>query len=127
MKIWDVLEVLSENPESTFKNLRFGGVLGYLQNGTLGWISNSNHDGEPFSIHCVMNNERYMGNWNDDWELVPQEVPWREALGAWLDGEEVYFIDVDNRKRRIGECNLFIDNCVFVNKKHFTESKWFIK
>jgi len=64
---------------------------------------------------------------NDEWEEVPQEVPWQEAIQAWVDGKKVYFIDVNNKKRIIRNCNLFIDDGVYVHREHLTEGKWYIE
>ena len=61
---------------------------------------------------------------NEDWELVPQEVTWQEAISAWLDGEEVVC------KHKGGEAIFVsggINMALYADKEKFKYGKWYIK
>ena len=81
MKNWEMVKELMENPKLTFKNLRFGGIVGYREDGALAWIGGTEKNGEAFTIHwlprgCVC------GNWNDEWELVRESVDFMTAVNS---------------------------------------------
>jgi len=89
MKNWEVIKALYENPRLQFKNKRFGGVLGYDENGHLAWLSGVPKVGEIFTIHYNPGHPFATGNYDDDWELVPQPVPFLEAVKAYSEGKTV--------------------------------------
>jgi len=82
MKNWEVIKAIAENPKLTFKNLRFGGVLGYLGDGTLGWIGGTNNIGKDFTIHYRPDEEEHRGNWDDDWEIAREPVDFMSAANS---------------------------------------------
>ena len=85
MKTWEVIKALMESPSLTFKNLRFGGVIGYNAQGVLAWIKNSDNVGKAFTIHYSPDNITTSGNWNDDWELLRQPVDFLVATKSGKD------------------------------------------
>jgi len=59
-----------------------------------------------------------------DWELVPREVTWQEAIGAWLEGEAVVC------KYKGGEAIFLsggINMALYADKEKFKYGKWYIK
>ena len=61
---------------------------------------------------------------NEDWELVPQEVTWQEAISAWLDGEEVAC------KHKGGEAIFLsggINMALYADKEKLKYGKWYIR
>lgn len=120
MKNWEVIKALYYNPKLQFKNLRFGGVLGHLPDGAFGWVeSPGRHKGEAFSIHYTSDNA--CGNWNDDWEQLPQEVTWQEALESWIKGVDV-IRELEGTTCIFSECNSFT-----VSRNELIRGKWYIK
>lgn len=81
MKTWEMIKKLSENPKLTFRNQRFGGVVGYMENGALSWIKNAQRIGEEFTIHCLDQKTAH-GNWDDDWELEREPVDFMTAVNS---------------------------------------------
>ena len=55
---------------------------------------------------------------HEEWELIPQEVPWSEAIAAWLEGEE---IEVDP-----GDCRA-MKVVIGIDRELFKKGKWYIK
>ena len=96
MKTWEMIKALTENQELTFKNIRFGGIVGYIESGVLSWLRNTNKDGEAFTIHFVRG-DSLNGNWNDDWELMCEPVDFMTAINSgerirsefWKPGEHI--------------------------------------
>ncbi len=78
MKTWEILKLLTENQEIRFR--RAGKDLTYYYNG----ISVMCSDG----ITTAQSGD--ILNLKAEWELIPQEVTWREAIQAWVDGKTVY-------------------------------------
>ena len=61
---------------------------------------------------------------NEDWELVPQEVTWQEAISAWLEGEAVVC------KYKGSEITFFsggINTALYADKEKLKYGKWYIK
>ena len=126
MKNWEVIKALAENPTLTFKNLRFGGVAGYIGNGKLAWISGSDKIGAAFEIHYAPDSGG--GNWNDDWELAPQEVTWQEAIQKWSEGKDV-ICHINNYKYLFkAEVAFFRDNeGIAISRDILLNGKWFVE
>jgi len=57
---------------------------------------------------------------NHNWELVPKEIPWQEALGRWVKGESVI------RELNGTTCLFTKDNCFGVSRKELINGKWFL-
>ena len=55
-----------------------------------------------------------------DWELVPQEIPWQEALEQWVKGKSVI------RELNGTTCLFTKDNCFGVSRKELINGKWFL-
>ena len=63
---------------------------------------------------------------DDDWELVPQEVTWQEAIQAWANGEKVHYV-FNNTK-------VYLDNIYYlrtiyagpISRDEISKAKWFI-
>lgn len=81
MKTCEVIKALMEKPDLNFKNLRFGGIVGYKENGALSWLRNTDKNGEAFTIHFI-SGDGLSGNWNDDWELVSVPVDFMTAINS---------------------------------------------
>lgn len=125
MKTWEMIKELTENPKLEFKN----GIHVVKISKTSGRVVWDNMDGEdPFVIY-----NRAPGNVDNlhiDWELVPTEVTWQEAIQAWVDGKNVYFIldgirhDVSDRRflRAINIKGQEYPVC----KRIFVIGKWYI-
>ena len=128
MKTWEIIKELADNPNLTFKNLRFGGVAGYTGVGTLSWLRNTTKDGEAFTVHCVCGDQDHHGNWNDDWELVPQEATWRDAIQAWVDGKKVFYI-LNGKKSYLDDVDYLrvFDGCRPISKDEISKAKWYIE
>ena len=134
MKTWEMIKLLTENHNLNFKNVRCGGIVGYNEKGSLSWNRDIGENEKMFTIHCVKGNAEANGNWNDDWELIAQEVTWQEAIQAWLNnksirievadkegnGKSLYYQKWTNRLGCMGVTEGF-------NKDLFVRGKWYIE
>jgi len=65
----------------------------------------------------------------DEWELVPQEVPWQEAVQAWIEGKTITGVYKKSKHvyRSNGIYARFEDNeDMPLNKIELTHGKWYI-
>ena len=81
-------------------------------------------------------NEGEKGSWmgeipklNEQWELIPQEVPWQEAIQAWVDGKnfrvEMGYVSI----RQLAGIKLGgeMSGGGSIDPKYFIDGKWFIE
>lgn len=101
MKTSEMIAMLEKNPKLIFKSQN-GYIMGVDGRGLITWNrENSSSSGVQGNLRLV---ETEMGK-PDDWTLVPQPVPWQEALQARLDGKTV--------KVDCPDCGGDADSCVF--------------
>lgn len=74
MKTWEMLKELTENPKKRFRLPSWGDGRYITAMGT-GLIVNEIH--KPANVNRL----------KVDWEMLPQEVPWQEAIEAWVNGK----------------------------------------
>ena len=120
MKTWDMLRELSENPLLKFKD-NSGSVVGISdKTGRVVWLNGDRED--AFVIHSYAYG--FVDNLHLDWELVPQEVTWQEAISAWLDGEAVA---CKYKGSEITFLSGGINMALYVDKEKLKYGKWYIK
>jgi len=125
MKTWEIIKELMENPKLTFKNLRFGGIVGYKEDGALAWRG-TEKNGEAFTIHCLPGG-CIRGNWNDDWELVNQPVDFMTAVNSGkLFKPESWIYSVDDKFRNLYD-NLEMFSGRQVVQVEILNGKWFVE
>jgi hypothetical protein len=64
-----------------------------------------------------------------EWELVPQEVTWQEAIQAWLDGKDIR-IELRGKtyiQHYVCRFGLAENSFNGFGKNFFTEGKWYIE
>ena len=117
MKTWEILKELTENPEKRFK----------LQTWREGSFVTATNTGMLINeISDVVKISRLDLNW----EEVPQEVTWQEALKFWIDGGQIEVWRNDELKYRsrrgykLGVTKS--DERYHFDRKDFTEGKWYI-
>ena len=66
-----------------------------------------------------------IGNWNDDWELLPTEVTWQEAIQAWANGEKVHYV-FNNTKVYLDAYFLRTTDIRSISRDEILKGKWFI-
>ena len=84
---------------------------------------------DPFCIGFMFNEkfcllDMCMRDLTADWELIPQEVTWQEAIGAWLDGEAVVC------RYKGSDITFFsggINMALYADKEKLKYGKWYIK
>jgi len=102
MKTWEMIKSLTDNRDAKFKctngcivNPNRDFVIGCNEEGYIKFFEHGEFRDAFFDIHNKL-------DW--EWELVPQEVTWQEAVQAWINGKNVYFIldgirhDVNDRR-----------------------------
>ena len=117
MKTWEVYKIALENPKAEFRQPG-SNLIYFFQNGKPKY-RNINGD-----VDDSLNLTRL----DENWELLPQEVTWQEAIQAWINCKEVY-VEYDGEKYtqrasfRLGCFALGQDG---FNKNCFRSGKWYI-
>lgn len=115
IKTWEVIKALSENPKLKFANgchvLKISDITKRIV-----WDNKSGED--PFIIFS--NAPGAVDNLHIDWELVPEEVTWQEALEAWVKGESVM------RKLDGTSCIFRATTSFAVSRAELIRGQWFI-
>jgi len=62
-----------------------------------------------------------------EWELVPKEVTWQEAISAWLDGKKVHYVINNNKVYLVDSFYLRVDGARPISKDELSKCKWFIE
>ena len=77
-----------------------------------------------------MNKSTSVSRLKVDWEMLPQEVPWQEALKFWIDGGQIEVWRNDELKYKSRRCYklgvIKSDECYHFDRTDFTEGKWYI-
>ena len=119
-----MIKALSENPKLQFCN---GPHIVKISDKTkkITWVQDDGSE-DPFIIFSHAPGA--VDNLHIDWELLPQEVTWQEAIQAWLNCKEIY-VETDDGKYtqrasfRLGCFALGQDG---FNKNCFRSGKWYI-
>ena len=82
-KTWEIIKMLSENPNLRFKAMPYSEAKTFsdevcLVNGVLCWGGNNAY---PLQVA--------IGKYDIDWQLVETPVTWQEALQAWAEEKTV--------------------------------------
>ena len=65
---------------------------------------------------------------DEEWELVPQEVTWQEAISALLDGKKVHYIINGNKVHLADSYYLRVmDGARPISKDELSKCKWFVE
>lgn len=66
---------------------------------------------------------------NEEWELIPQEVTWQEAIQAWVDGNKVYYVLNGVRRSYLDDVEYLrvFDGCRPISKDEISKGKWYIE
>ena len=120
MEIWEVVKVLSENKDLIF-------VCGRQPDNPIGvvddvlcWVNTK----DPFEFN--FRNAELVGTIDVyDWELMPKEVSWQEAISAWLDGKAV--VCKCNGGGTVVFSSGGINMALYVDKEKLKYGKWYIK
>ena len=116
LKTWEMLRELGENPLLKFKD-NSGSAVGISdKTGRVVWLNGDRE--EVFIIYSHAPGR--VDNLHLDWELVPQEIPWQEALEQWVKGKSVI------RELNGTTCLFTKDNCFGVSRKELINRKWFL-
>ena len=119
MKTGKIITALTDNRDAKFKctngcvvnkNREF--VIGCDKDGYIKFFEHGEFRDAYFDIHNKL-------DW--EWELVPQEVTWQEAVQAWLDGKTAKMVEGSEVIILKGKK----DTLIF-NKSRFTNGKWYI-
>jgi hypothetical protein len=127
MKTWEMIKELSENPKLKFNNGIHKVKISDITKRIV-WAYADEKE-EPFIIFS--NAPGAVDNLHIEWELIPQEVPWQEALQAWLDGKTVSCrveacdnqVNLATRYIHYGDSN---ETRYPLGKVEFTKGKWYI-
>jgi len=115
MKTGEMYTYVLNNPEARFHRLNMNNASYGFVNGTLVY-------GETKIATEVPRPD-------EDWELVPQEVTWQEAIQGWLDGKSFYIELGGTRYTQSRGSRLGCFNNNLLNGFGgglFREGKWFI-
>lgn len=127
MKTWEMIKELTENTEMRFKCINgcLKGIEDYIigrnKEGYIKFLRNGEFRDTYFDIH---------GKFDWDWELVPQEVTWQEAVQAWVDGKGVYFTLNGRVRLYLDDCSHYLitfDGCRPISKDEISKAKWYIE
>ncbi len=117
MKTWEMYKIATENTKAMFKRL-------LLSNDD---IYHFNDKGQL----RVFDKDYYYPSIkiDEDWELVPREVTWQEAIQAWLNGKDISIeygggTFIQKYACRFGVLENQFDG---FGAKLFTDGKWYIK
>ena len=119
-----MLKELTENPSKNkifeAKN-KFGDRYQMLRDGA-GYFELTVFNADGKSISSDVPAGGFDGNIHQDynWEEVPQEVTWQEAVQAWANGAKVHLINKagGHVSRQGGDMHLYADE--------ITKGKWYI-
>ena len=113
MNTWEMLKELTENPNKVFENQN--GLKVRTCDGVLCYDEDLHRYGALF-----------VGD-TEDWEEVPTEVTWQEAVQAWANGKDIKSVIYDEEifYRHI-EGYLEDQNGDAISLDELTEGKWYI-
>lgn len=125
MKTWEMIKALTENPTLVFVSQDGYKVFIDSDNGCLRHVRSNNTEsfGSASNIRLVD-----CGVKPDEWELVPQEVTWQEAIQAWLDGRSIR-VELNSTTKKqppIYRLGCLLDGNGF-EKRELRDGKWFIE
>jgi len=120
-KTWEIIKMLSENPNLRFKAMPYSEAKTFsdevcLVNGVLCWGGNNAY---PLQVA--------IGKYDIDWHLVETPVTWQEALQAWTEGKtircECFGQDFGIEEYLIRKG---VHTCVTLSRKGLLYGQWFI-
>jgi hypothetical protein len=76
MKTWEIMRELTENPNKKFRKDTWADGI-WITIDEYGYLIDE--DGELLGMPSI----------NEEWEEVPREVTWQEALEAWINKERI--------------------------------------
>jgi hypothetical protein len=125
MKTWEMIKALTENPKLKFKVEEFTASVD--DTGLL----DLEYNGDKANVDCNIRITDVGSIKADDWELIPQEVTWQEAIQAWVDGKTVYCkisaedspVNMGTRYIHYGDSN---ETRYPLSKIEFSNGKWYI-
>lgn len=115
MKTWEMIKELTENPKRKYKRVSDGRKFESC--------SMKISDGQlvDYYISGIAKNGSECISLNDEWELIPQEVLWQEALSAWVKGVSII--------RELGgtSCTFTKNTAFAVSRNELIHGKWYIE
>ena len=125
MRTWEMIKVLAENPKLQFEN---GIHVVKISDSTkkVVWVQD---DGDEDSFIIYSHAPGAVDSLHIDWELVPQEVTWQEAIQAWIDGKDIR-VECDGATyEQVNSCGLgcYEGRNKGLYPRFFKVGKWYIK
>lgn len=128
MKTWEMIKALTENPKLKFKFTDYAIEMTHhhveVVNGRICWGGDNN-----YPLYIVMEN-------NDKWELIPQEIPFLEAVKAFSEGKTIrceyncysYTYIPNENTKVVGDFgHLFLSTCgCRLTTRDVLEGRWYI-
>lgn len=121
MKTWEMIKALTEDPKLRFKTGSNSFVQVNKEDGSIIWTNkDGSNAGSLVDRFILYSNGPCCDNLHIDWELMPREVSWQEALGAWINGSSV--------KRELDgtSCIFHVPTSFTVSRAELIRGKWFI-
>lgn len=126
MKTWEMIKALTENPKLKFNNGIHKVKISDITNRIVWDYADEKED--PFIMFS--NAPGAIDNLHIEWELIPQEVTWQEAIQAWVDGREVYFTLNGSVRLYLDDCSHYLRTlaqCRPISKDEILKGKWYIE
>lgn len=123
MKTSEMIAMLEKNPALKFRRVDWKHDDRYVY-----------VDEERKSVRVMSNTPpKYMGELaiyldSEEWELIPQPVPWQEALQAWAEGKSIKCV-ADNAVIYLGD-SYYAVNSAFgrgISKNEIGNGTWYIE
>lgn len=126
-KTWEVIKMLSENPNLRFKKSEsYGEISDYLYV-LCGYIRFERIDGNGGRVSKQISGGQFEGNVSieNTWQLVETPVTWQEALQAWAEEKTVIckFNDINEEYSEICFSN---DYDTHLTRYQILYGQWFI-
>ena len=106
---------LMENPSLKAKSdncVRNDDIL-INNKGALMWENKRKNGGYALFECCI-------SNMKATWEIVKEPVTWQEAIQAWIDGKNIYFITLRNER-------IEFKDGLEIYQDDFIKSEWYIE
>ena len=114
MKTWEMIKELTENPKAKAKEVNSPNDQGHdtvsVVENRICWGGDS-----CFPLYILVDGKEV-----SEWELIPQEVTWQDALQAWVDGKTI------RSETNCTGCTYHSNSHTDIPKSEIQFGKWYI-